>query len=179
MDWSLTRSGGSGPPPSLRLLPPARRQHKFKSYLKVRVALFESFVDSVIPFFHRFHIDTVVSCSYTSIHLFCRTSLFRRSIISVTYIRWFVMASVVRPGSPLAQIELSSPTQVLLIGDSFVTRFSRYCAQETVINCGIRRELVHFSTLGVGGCWHFLCSRRRSAICCSVDRSDNFADWWK
>ena len=61
------------------------------------------------------------------------------------------MASVVRPGSPLAQIELSSPTQVLLIGDSFVTRFSRYCARETVINCGIRRELVHFSTLGAGG----------------------------
>ena len=61
------------------------------------------------------------------------------------------MASVVRPGSPLAQIELSSPTQVLLIGDRFVTRFSRYCARETVINCGIRRELVHFSTLGAGG----------------------------
>ena len=61
------------------------------------------------------------------------------------------MASVVRPGSPLAQIELSSPTQVLLIGDSFVTRFSRYCARETVINCGIRRDLVHFSTLGAGG----------------------------
>ena len=61
------------------------------------------------------------------------------------------MASVVSPGSPLAQIKLSSPKPVLFIGDYFVTCFPRYCARETIIICGIWHDLVHFSTLGAGG----------------------------
>ena len=55
------------------------------------------------------------------------------------------------PGSPFSQIPVSCPKQVLFVGDSFVTRFSRYCTRETIINCGIQRDLVNFSTLGAGG----------------------------
>ena len=55
------------------------------------------------------------------------------------------------PGPYFSQIPVSCPNQVLFVGDSFVTRFPRYCTRETIINCGIRREFVNFSTLGAVG----------------------------
>ena len=92
--WSGPSQDHVGKPAGLRHHFDCSRQREDNSNLEIHLKEFYSCVillsllDSVLQIVNQFHIDGVVSCNYNFVRFYCRASLFRRSIICVTYFQW-------------------------------------------------------------------------------------------